>query len=660
MRFPISLARRQKRADELGRRRRSLRLKPSVDPLEQRQLMTISDMTQLAQVFAPHSGPTILYLNFDGGRVSFIDPTSGTTVVHNISSYQPGGNRSANIAAILDGVAKVFQPFNVEVEQMFGSGASDESSFGNTTIFVGDDDSNNTYDSAGTLLRNLAASLTPFAFLDDPGPVKGYTHAPNSDPWDLAFVDPVSNITGSFKVQDIQTIVANVAHEAGHTFGLEHVLTAGPIFQFSTANPPDLMAYDAPNTVPLDQTFAVTDLNYDPKSNSYSNGGDRFYAEWKDLNGVTNKITTQDSFSYLMTALGPHHGEMTMARNSNGNLEAFAIGPGHQLWHEWQWSPGGSWSGWQSLGGYVVQIAVGQNKDGRLEAFGIGNDNHVYHIWQSPYGGWSGWQQLSSLYVRQIAAASNSDGRLEVFAIDAVNGLEDASQTSPGGPWSQWTKEGGYSRQISVGTNADGRLEVFAIGWDGQIYHDWQGTPGGSFSGWNPNTLGGYIYQATDLAVARNSSGPLEVFAIDRYGVPYHSWQTWTSSYSGFSPWNTLGYSFPRLSELTVGQNQNGQLEVFGIDPDGNLEHIRQGGPYGGWGSWTNDVGGGTLYLGGGFTDIALASNADGRIEVFAMRPILSGGLLTDRIFDMWQVSPNGGWSGNWAYNSWSDTWYVN
>src|ERR1700741_4065977 len=49
-----------------------------------------------------------------------------------------------------------------------------------------------------------------------------------------------------------------------------------------------------------------------------------------------------------------------------------------------------------SLGGGISGPPVAiMNDDGRIEVFGIGADQALYHIWQtSPGGGWSGWAGL--------------------------------------------------------------------------------------------------------------------------------------------------------------------------------------------------------------------------------------------------------------------------
>lgn len=38
-----------------------------------------------------------------------------------------------------------------------------------------------------------------------------------------------------------------------------------------------------------------------------------------------------------------------VASNRDGRLEVFGIGTDHALWHDWQVTPGGGWSGWNSL-----------------------------------------------------------------------------------------------------------------------------------------------------------------------------------------------------------------------------------------------------------------------------------------------------------------------
>ena len=79
-----------------------------------------------------------------------------------------------------------------------------------------------------------------------------------------------------------------------------------------------------------------------------------------------------------------------MGTNHNGTLEVFGIGADNAAWFSQQQA--GSWSNWQSLGGYAKQLAVGRESNGDLELLGIGPTNGVWVNTQTtpagPFGGW--------------------------------------------------------------------------------------------------------------------------------------------------------------------------------------------------------------------------------------------------------------------------------
>ena len=124
-------------------------------------------------------------------------------------------------------------------------------------------------------------------------------------------------------------------------------------------------------------------------------------------------------------------------------LEAIAVGTDGAAWDVWQTSPGGSWSGWTSLGGWIQgSPSIELNGNVALEMFGLGG-NAAYHNWQ----------------------------------------------TSPGGSWNGWSPLGGIIvAPPSVEMNFDGRMEIFGLGEDGNVYHNWQLSAGGGWSGWAPLT----------------------------------------------------------------------------------------------------------------------------------------------------------------------------
>jgi hypothetical protein len=103
----------------------------------------------------------------------------------------------------------------------------------------------------------------------------------------------------------------------------------------------------------------------------------------------------------------------SVVANSDGRLEIFARSADGAVWHNWQTSPGGSWSGWNSLGGWISgRPAATINADGRLDVFVLGGGNTVYHNYQtSPGGGWSGWISLGGSIASPPNVATNFDGR---------------------------------------------------------------------------------------------------------------------------------------------------------------------------------------------------------------------------------------------------------
>src|SRR5262245_48757816 len=73
------------------------RVRPQLEALEDRQLLSITDMTGVAQLFPRHSGPTILYLNFDGYTAQGVSAFQSTT-----------GDRTRDIHEILYRSAQIY------------------------------------------------------------------------------------------------------------------------------------------------------------------------------------------------------------------------------------------------------------------------------------------------------------------------------------------------------------------------------------------------------------------------------------------------------------------------------------------------------------------------------------------------------------------------
>jgi uncharacterized protein (TIGR03067 family) len=244
------------------------------------------DMTRLARRFPRHRGPTILFVNFDGwrrrqyhGLRHRIDPFRSRT-----------GQRERDIQDILFRTAQTFAPFDVQVRRRWGDGnyygRRRGENRGHTTIFVGGDSAN-----VNRLRRKHPRGYTPWRHTDYPSRRRGTRRPPHSDRYHLAFVDPMGQAHGGgwTNVRTNFRISKSIAHEAGHTFGLVHTLTA-PV--------PDLMSYNAPMLHFTNRTFPITDLNFDARTRKKKHAPAN-QPRWKKT-----LITRQNSFTFLAAVLG--------------------------------------------------------------------------------------------------------------------------------------------------------------------------------------------------------------------------------------------------------------------------------------------------------------------------------------------------------------------
>jgi hypothetical protein len=286
-----------------GRQTKKGRPRLGIEALEDRLVPaapTPTDMTELARLFPRHSGPTMLYVNFDGWQAEGVSPFLTVS-----------GDRDKDIQDILFRTAEIFSPFDVQVVRRFGDGdrATDG---GATTVFVGDKTEN------GTGTANRRRAFTPADSSDYPGFAKGFFHQPNSDSYDTAFVDPVfftpmPTLNGHLKSETTDEISRAIAHEAGHTFGLGHDRTDGQTdpAPLHTQPDPDIMSYPfADGEIRfIDKSFALTDTNFNGTQNVHDEGVVPHWAELQLLGPgfasvVPYRMQTQNSYSYMQSVLG--------------------------------------------------------------------------------------------------------------------------------------------------------------------------------------------------------------------------------------------------------------------------------------------------------------------------------------------------------------------
>jgi hypothetical protein len=188
--------------------------------------------------------------------------------------------------------------------------------------------------------------------------------------------------------------------------------------------------------------------------------------------------------------------------------------------------------------------------------------------------------------------------------------------------------------------NSDGRLEVFAVDTALNVRHAWQNEPGSEWPAqWNGSWEPLYPAPATSITAvqpARNADGRLELFGLDPDGNVWHAWQTAPSNgWNG--TWQTLYPDPSAYQSLTAARNADGSLQLFGIDANLNLWRTGQTAPSNGWsGSWE------PLYSASDqLATLTLARNAGGRLEIFAIG-------VDGEVRHTWQTAANGGWNGSW------------
>lgn len=251
---------------------------------------------------------------------------------------------------------------------------------------------------------------------------------------------------------------------------------------------------------------------------------------------------------------------------------------------------------------------IARNFDGRLVVFYRGAGGDLVHTAQNtPGGDWLPHVSLGGFITSNPVAIAHADGRLHVFVLGSDGFLFHQWQTTPGGAWSNWHWLGAgirSSSELAVARNTNGRLQLFFRGMDNSLQYVTQ-TAADPNSWGAPVSLGGII--TDEPTVAANADGRLQVFVRGADSGIFHLWQTTPGG--GWSNWRSLGHSI--YGALSAGRSANGRLYIFFRGWDNALWYASQSQP--GSEAWTAHTS-----LGGGiWAAPAVGVNADGRLEVF-------------------------------------------
>ena len=331
---------------------------------------------------------------------------------------------------------------------------------------------------------------------------------------------------------------------------------------------------------------------------------------------------------------------LAVDRDADGCLELFKIDADGVLRYRWQRQPGGDWSGWFSLSGsWLPGLAVATNADGEIEIFAVDRAEHALNCIEQrrQTHNWSGWTVLGGQVVVPPATVGlNADGQLEVWAVDTNGAVKHIFQKMPDAGWSAWEDFGGsFHPGLVCMRHRDGPLELFGVeSATSHLLHRWQSEAGA----WGPwADLGGTI--GPGIAAAQAKDGCLEIFAVaSSNSMIYRRCQAAPEANARWLPWedfsNGADFNGRFQDGLAAAKHADGRIEVFGVIKEGSevMHGWESKQEAGGWTKWFS--------LSGSVSPpLVVGHNQDGNLEVFGM-DAKRDGIVSHRR----QISANSDW----------------
>jgi hypothetical protein len=342
----------------------------------------------------------------------------------------------------------------------------------------------------------------------------------------------------------------------------------------------------------------ATDVSEGGPVSRNSDGRLQFFVRGYD-NAIytTYETSVGGSWSGYQSLGGSLSSNAEVARNADGRLQIFAVS-GNTVFTNYQVAPNSSaWSGWISLGCCAAtgsKVSVARNTDGRLQIFIRATDNQLYHQFQtSPnaFASWSGWMGLGGGLTGNPVAMLGASGRIEVYVRGNDTAVKHIWQLVSNGTtsWSSWFDlGGGINGDPSATLNKDGRTEIFVRGTNGTIFRKYQTRPSeGPWSNWISMDL----VMGSDPVAMRYLDGRIGVFARNTSNVYYHNAQqspgtVWPET--SWYWWFDFGGSY--TSTPAIIGTESGAMMLFGRGADGQLYRKLQGST---WTNWTLVTAGG-------------------------------------------------------------------
>jgi hypothetical protein len=247
---------------------------------------------------------------------------------------------------------------------------------------------------------------------------------------------------------------------------------------------------------------------------------------------------------------------------------------------------GGSWSGWESRGGYAASAVVpcwmhhaADRVDIWIHSRDLSSGSVVHDYWDSSHNAWFDetyvWE--SSVVTSSPVKVTNSTPAIAcrdaVVLHDAIIYDQDTlavlhrQYSSTTGTWLGWNDLGGaFAGDPVVVAPSNDRIDFFGIGFSDRAMYHFSWTSSGSYS--RLENLGGSW--ASVPSVVAPSADRLHVVALDRSGMLRHRALVGSTWVADWEDMNATAASAPLAATLDTSSSRIG---VFVLDNTDSLLH---------------------------------------------------------------------------------------
>ncbi|WP_328522754.1 S8 family serine peptidase [Kribbella sp. NBC_00359] len=280
---------------------------------------------------------------------------------------------------------------------------------------------------------------------------------------------------------------------------------------------------------------------------------------------------------------------VALAKTSTGALQAFGTvsAPGNMFFSNQTAPNAHTWNAWtQSANREWLSTAADANADTRVQLMGLTNTGSIFQRQQAKVDmpGFVGWSQVNGL-LQSVAIARNQNGVIEGLGVNKdgtafFNAQSSAGASTWGSSWTPFTFTGAPVPEftsIAAETDNDNVIESFAVDTHGRVWKSEQTSPNAGT--WTEFT------QLTDpsnqlvseVAVARDGTGKLDLIATDASNAMYQRSQTDPGA-ATWTPW-TLIRNGSAIMHLAAETNANGTVALLTVDDTGSIVQMDQTSP---------------------------------------------------------------------------------